>query len=94
MNELQEREQRITELTDEWMSTIGAEHHKDRDCHFYIERVWSYGEKPYWRMTHHGYWNDRVCQKCETYRDALELLEHFVKSAIADAKKALQEEAE
>jgi len=32
----------ITNLTNEWYQLISRDHHKDRDCHFYINTVWSY----------------------------------------------------
>ena len=30
----------ITKLTDEWYFLIGKDHHKDRDCHWYIEALY------------------------------------------------------
>jgi hypothetical protein len=46
---------RITALGARWMDLIGADHHKDRDCHFGIEKVWSYGMPPVYRVWHDGY---------------------------------------
>ena len=58
-------EEEITALTNKWMKYIGIDHHKDRDCHWYIEKVWSYGEKPYYQALHHGYilegWTSPKC---------------------------------
>jgi hypothetical protein len=31
----------ITKLTNEWYFLIGKDHHKDRDCHWYVENKWS-----------------------------------------------------
>lgn len=48
-------EEEITQLTEQWYRYVGLDHHKDRDCHFYIEKVWSYGEPPKYRALHGGY---------------------------------------
>jgi len=45
----------LTELISEYYALIGGEHHKDKDCHFYIEKIYSYGREPYWRFNHYGY---------------------------------------
>jgi len=45
----------LTELTAEYYDLIGGEHHKDKDCHFYIEKIYSYGREPYWQFCHYGY---------------------------------------
>lgn len=45
----------ITKLTAEYYALIGKDHHKDKDCHFYIQKIYSYGDKPYWQFLHYGY---------------------------------------
>lgn len=45
----------LTELTAQYYDLIGKDHHKDRDCHFYIEKTYSYGREPYWQFNHQGY---------------------------------------
>lgn len=55
MLDLNTLENRIIELSNFWYSYVNKDHHKDRDCHFYIKEVYSYGEKPYWRIEHYGY---------------------------------------
>jgi hypothetical protein len=45
----------ITALTEKWCRYVGLDHHKDRDCHFYIEKRWSYGDPPKYRAQHYGY---------------------------------------
>jgi hypothetical protein len=37
---------------------VGIDHHKDRDCHFYLNEVFSYGQEPYFRVEHYGYISD------------------------------------
>ena len=40
------RDKEITELTTLWYNIISLGHHKDSDCHWYINKVWSYGGEP------------------------------------------------
>jgi hypothetical protein len=44
----------ILALTEEWHELVCAEIHKDRDCHWYIESVWSYGLLPKYFVRHYG----------------------------------------
>lgn len=48
-------EEAILLLTRQWMTYVGLDHHKDRDCHFSIEKRWSYGEGATYSAQHHGY---------------------------------------
>jgi hypothetical protein len=64
----------ITELTKKWYSLIGQDHHKDKDCHFYINTVWSYGQKQKYRVEHYGYLYKDVEETFDTYREAAEYL--------------------
>ena len=72
MNELKEMnyEEEITKLTDIWFDIVGNDHHKDRDCHWYINKVWSYGENPYYRIEHYGYVLDHISKDFKTSREA------------------------
>ena len=63
---------------------IQLDHHKDRDCHWYITQTWSYGEPPVWIVQHYGYCYKKVEWTCETYEDALEVLESHLTDAIAN----------
>jgi len=45
----------ILELSEKWYDYVGQDHHKDRDCHFYIQQNWSYGQIPKWTVEHYGY---------------------------------------
>jgi hypothetical protein len=64
----------ITELSKEWYILIGGDHHKDRDCHFYINTVWSYGQKQKYRVEHYGYIIEEIEEEFDTYREAAEFL--------------------
>lgn len=89
---IQELEWRITAKTSEWMDLIGSDHHKDRDCHFYIERIWSYGNAPYWQVSHHGYICDkRLEQRRPTYQAALEAVLAYIEELYAQHKRDLED---
>jgi len=62
---------KITELTDEWYTLIGPDHHKDRDCHWYIETKWSYGQPPKYIVQHYGYIINEIQEQCDSYDLAL-----------------------
>jgi hypothetical protein len=85
MNELIKK---ITELTDKWYRLIGPDHHKDRDCHWYIETVWSYGNPPVYVIRHYGYIIDEIEETWSEYELALnrlkELIEKEIKQYIDD----------
>ena len=61
----------ITKLTDDWYHLIGKDHHKDRDCHWYIETKWSYGYPPKYTVQHWGYILDEIEQEYDSYEEAL-----------------------
>jgi len=42
------------ELLDLWYRCL-IDHHKDKDCHFYIEQHWCCYKKMEWRVQHYGY---------------------------------------
>jgi hypothetical protein len=77
----------ITTLTDEWYFLIGKDHHKDRDCHWYIETRWSYGFTPVYTVQHHGYiLHDFEDIECLSYDDALKALRDVLIEKIKEEK--------
>lgn len=46
---------KITELANRWYTLISPQHHKDRDCHFYLTKGWNYGEPSGWIIEHSSY---------------------------------------
>lgn len=76
----------ITNLTSEWYKLIGKDHHKDRDCHWYIESRWSYGDGPKYMVIHHGYVADRIEEEYKSYNEALAGLKHTLKYWIKQEK--------
>lgn len=75
-------EEQIRGLTQIWYEYVSFDHHKDRDCHWYIHQVWSYGDKPYWEVWHGGYVSDCNDDKHYASHDrALEALLRLIQSA-------------
>ena len=76
-------EEEIDYLAKLWYRYVGLDHHKDRDCHFYVQKIWSYGDKPYYQCHHYGYIaEDFEGTKCDTLEEAQEELRDFVYFAI------------
>lgn len=58
------------QLLELWYELIGGDHHKDRDCHFYIERNFSTYKKSEWRLHHRGYLIGDYEKIFPTYKEA------------------------
>ena len=63
---IEELEQEATRLAHLWYEYVSKDHHKDCDCHWYIERRWSYFEKPKWVVWHGGYIFEGKEIECKT----------------------------
>lgn len=70
MNKSQLLQQEITTLTERWYRLIGGDHYKDRDCHWYINSVWSYGQPVKYRVEHYGYILGDISVEFTKYTDA------------------------
>jgi len=92
MKPVTELQKEITSLSERWYKVIGGDHHKDRDCHWYINTVWSYGQPMIYRVEHHGYILDYIEAEFSTYRGACEFLIATLKTAIKREEE--QEEIE
>ena len=80
--------QDITELTEEWYKLIAPDHHKDRDCHWYIETVWSYGNVPTYAVRHYGYILDKIEEEYDSYESALHGLKETLQYWIEKEKES------
>ncbi len=79
----------ITKLTYQWYDLIARDHHKDKDCHFYIETKWSYGQPPKYWVRHYGYiMYNFEGEEYNTYEEALDGLISFLEKAIEDEQNA------
>ena len=91
----QDVESQVQTLIGEWCSLISSDHHKDRDCHFEICKRWSYGNKPYYYVSHRGYIYhncDFGCEERATYAEARAELLNMLKSMIEKYKTLRDEE--
>jgi predicted glutamine amidotransferase len=80
-------DEEITELTKRYYELVNRDHHKDRDCHFSIEKVWSYGQPPYYCIIHNGYINRlENTQKYKTAQDATRMLRDYLKRIVEHAE--------
>ena len=77
----------ITKLTAVWYELIGGDHHKDRDCHWYVETKWSYGNTPRYQVQHLGYILDTIERVYDTYEEALHGLKETLESSIEYVKE-------
>jgi len=78
-------ENKLLHLTKFWYEYVGCDHHKDRDCHFYVNQVWSYGQKPVYRIEHYGYMSELENNELyETYEDATDALIEWLEQEIRE----------
>lgn len=81
------QEYRIERLGKIWFEYVSQDHHKDKDCHWYIETSWSYGKGKKYTAYHYGYIFDGETIECDTYNHALQALIKIMKKAfIAELK--------
>ena len=55
--------EKIIILSRHWYDLVSKNHHKDRDCHWYIETDYQYGDKPIYTAWHRGYQADDLPSK-------------------------------
>lgn len=81
-------EEEITVLTEKYYKYVSLDHHKDRDCHFWIEKRWSYGNPPKYSAHHNGYiGSDLNTKEFDEEEDAMMWLADNLRNKI---KKAIQ----
>lgn len=76
--------ERITKLTELWMTLIGGDHHKDRDCHWIVEMKFSYGDPPTYSFYHYGY------RYLEVYGPKRNTIEEAINDLEGELKKAFK----
>jgi hypothetical protein len=74
----------ITKLTDEWYTLIGPDHHKEKDCHWYVETKWSYGHPAKYSVQHWGYIIGDIEEHWNTYELALGRLKEILTREIEE----------
>jgi hypothetical protein len=90
-------EQEIIVLTEKWYKYVNLDHHKDRDCHWYITKTYSYGDEAYYEAHHSGYILDHwTSPRCGTEKMASTLLrdklKHEINGAIVHLKDVLEDQ--
>lgn len=76
----------ITRLGGVWYELVNIDHHKDRDCHWGIDVVWSYGEPPKFRAWHDGYVYERISKDFRNLRAAMVYVRDELTEAINGQK--------
>lgn len=77
----------IVKLSETYMNMVSGDHHKDRDCHWYINTVYSYGNEPVFRIEHNGYIFDpepQAYKEFDTYEQAEKGLLDLIQRAVDD----------
>jgi hypothetical protein len=79
-------DEEITILTAKWYKYVNLDHHKDRDCHWYITKTYSYGDEAYYEAHHSGYILDHwTSPRCGTSEMAATLLRDKLRNEINGA---------
>lgn len=81
----------IVELTNKWYEYVSQDHHKDRDCHFYITLDYKYGDEPIFEIDHYGYVGDEFHAKAHTLEKAQVILLDRIKQMISKQKEWVDE---
>ena len=83
----------IIDLSGKWYEYVTIQHHKDRDCHWYIDVDYAYGQEPKYTANHFGYVFHEIHEQLA--RDNLEQAEGdllaLIKTAIAEEAKWVDE---
>jgi hypothetical protein len=74
--------EKIVDLTAKWFRYIGPTHHKDRDCHWYIETKYSYGRPPVYSAYINGYLFSDQREDRDNFPQAEKDLLDMIKEAI------------
>ena len=84
----------IVKLSEQWHDLISGDHHKDKDCHWYIETKWSYGFPPKYFVQHWGYILGDIQEEFDSYEDALLGLKEILIEKIEEEKNHKEEDNE
>lgn len=76
----------LLRLTAAWMEYVGRDHHKDRDCHWYIECDYAYGDAPEFTVSHQGYIGLDEARPADSYEHAKDVLLRMIRDAIREEK--------
>lgn len=84
-------EEKIVKLTSLWYEYVNLDHHKTKDCYWYIEKFYAFGEPAKYRAYHNGYiLNSWTSPDCETEEDAMMWLCNKLENEVGFAAKHLK----
>ena len=98
-----DRDAKILKMTEKWYAYVNLDHHKTRDCIWYIDIAYKYGEPAKYIASHNGYildnWQSPECDTLEDAQDWLiNKLERELEHAVVHIKEIIalngNEEAE
>lgn len=75
-------DEELQDLTSKWFEYVSLDHHKDRDCHFYITLDYKYGGMPIFGIDHYGYVGDEFHAKAHTLDKAKKILKERIEQMI------------
>lgn len=78
---------KIDELINLYNHLVILDHHKEKDCHWYIEKTWSYGQSPVYVVKHYGYLYNGLREPvtCSTMEEAENVLTMHLNAAIMES---------
>lgn len=83
----------IVALNKIWYDLIGPIHHKDRDCHFKVVEMYSYGDRIMYSVEHYGYLLDHYFEDFDTKVEAEKALIKYLGDAIVEWVNIEREES-
>lgn len=94
MDQIDQLNKEITELSYVWYRIVNVDHYKDKDCHWYIQTVFSYGNDPIYIVQHYGYVCKDYTSEHNAYLLALIALKQAIQAAIYDQVEWAKENIE
>ena len=80
----------IAKLVELWYECL-VDHHKDRDCHWYIGKHFKYAGETEYFVEHNGYLLDTIYKKFDNYKDAEKfLIETLIKAVREEATDCIE----
>jgi len=88
----QHNESLIDRLLKLWYSLIGGDHHKDRDCWFFIEREYCTYKPATWTVRHQGYIRKDYIEQFDSFGNAQSgLIDYLIEACAEEISLVLQQ---
>ena len=82
----------LAKLVAEYYDLIGGDHHKDKDCHFYITLDYRYDGQLEITVSHYGYIRELVSTCVDSLGAGEQILIDFLTEAIKEERANLNDE--